>query len=166
MPTTVQTELDSYRAAFKAEGATSRRLLSAFPEARVDARPAPSAQPAREVAWTMVLTMMVVDPILAGELMPTGMPPAPDKWSDLLAAFDETHAATLAKLAKLDDAALSGPVKMPIGPGTIGEMRRGDALRMFLNDQIHHRGQLSVHLRMAGGKVPSIYGPSGDEAWF
>jgi uncharacterized damage-inducible protein DinB len=37
---------------------------------------------------------------------------------------------------------------------------------MFLHDQIHHRGQLTVHLRMAGGRVPSIYGPSKDEPWF
>jgi uncharacterized damage-inducible protein DinB len=35
----------------------------------------------------------------------------------------------------------------------------------MLADQIHHRGQLSVYLRMAGGKVPSIYGPSADEPW-
>jgi len=34
-----------------------------------------------------------------------------------------------------------------------------------LMDQVHHRGQLSVYTRLAGGKVPSIYGPSGDETW-
>jgi len=32
-----------------------------------------------------------------------------------------------------------------------------------LMDEVHHRGQLTVYLRLAGGKVPSIYGPSGDE---
>jgi len=36
----------------------------------------------------------------------------------------------------------------------------------MLDDQIHHRGQLSVYVRMAGGKVPSIYGPSADEPWY
>jgi len=40
-----------------------------------------------------------------------------------------------------------------------------DFLWFLLCDQIHHRGQLSVYLRMADGKVPSIYGPSGDEPW-
>jgi uncharacterized damage-inducible protein DinB len=35
----------------------------------------------------------------------------------------------------------------------------------MLCDQIHHRGQFSVYLRMADGKVPSIYGPSLDEPW-
>lgn len=32
-------------------------------------------------------------------------------------------------------------------------------------DSVHHRGQFSVYLRLAGGKVPSIYGPSADEPW-
>lgn len=42
---------------------------------------------------------------------------------------------------------------------------RSDLLAFLLADQIHHRGQFSVYLRMADGKVPSIYGPSGDEPW-
>jgi uncharacterized damage-inducible protein DinB len=36
---------------------------------------------------------------------------------------------------------------------------------MFLFDAIHHRGQLTVYLRAVGGKVPDIYGGSGDEPW-
>jgi uncharacterized damage-inducible protein DinB len=47
----------------------------------------------------------------------------------------------------------------------MGDVRRQDFLWMMLNDMIHHRGQFSVYLRMAGGKVPSIYGPSKDEPW-
>ena len=39
----------------------------------------------------------------------------------------------------------------------------GDLLWLFLLDGIHHRGQLSTYIRPMGGKVPSIYGPSGDE---
>jgi len=35
----------------------------------------------------------------------------------------------------------------------------------MLLDQIHHRGQLSIYMRIAGAKVPSIYGPSADEPW-
>ena len=40
-----------------------------------------------------------------------------------------------------------------------------DVLWFMLTDSIHHRGQLSVYVRMAGGRVPSIYGPSADEPW-
>ncbi|NIP58360.1 MAG: hypothetical protein GWM92_04890 [Gemmatimonadetes bacterium] len=51
------------------------------------------------------------------------------------------------------------------GPGTTGEIPRIDWLWFLLNDQIHHRGQFSIYLRMADGQVPSIYGPSADEPW-
>ena len=40
-----------------------------------------------------------------------------------------------------------------------------EVLWLMLMDSVHHRGQLSVYLRMVGGKVPSIYGPSADEPW-
>jgi len=43
------------------------------------------------------------------------------------------------------------------------KMPRPEALWGNLMDEVHHRGQLTVYLRLAGGKVPSIYGPSGDE---
>jgi uncharacterized damage-inducible protein DinB len=38
-----------------------------------------------------------------------------------------------------------------------------DFLLMMICDQIHHRGQLTVYIRLAGGLVPSIYGPSADD---
>jgi uncharacterized damage-inducible protein DinB len=47
----------------------------------------------------------------------------------------------------------------------MGNIPVGDFSWFVLHDQIHHRGQLSVYVRMAGGKVPSIYGPSHDEPW-
>jgi len=65
----------------------------------------------------------------------------------------------------VDAAQLETTVKFVTGPKKMSDLRRLDVLWFLLNDQIHHRGQLSVYLRMAGGKVPSIYGPSGDEKW-
>ena len=61
------------------------------------------------------------------------------------------------------------PITSTFSPSLIckklGDWRRIDILWFLLHDQIHHRGQFSVYLRMAGGQVPSIYGPSGDEPW-
>ena len=57
-------------------------------------------------------------------------------------------------------------MKFFTGPGTIGDVPKVEFMYFILSDQIHHRGQLTVYLRMAGGKVPSIYGPSADEPWF
>ena len=64
-------------------------------------------------------------------------------------------------------AATKGPVQLgggfPAAPATIAECIA--AYEKSAKDSIHHRGQLSVYIRPAGGKVPSIYGPSGDEPW-
>jgi len=54
---------------------------------------------------------------------------------------------------------------VPVAKDRMEAHRRGDVLWYSLHALIHHRGQLSVYLRMVGGKVPSIYGPSGDEPW-
>jgi len=164
--TAIHTEADAYRDAFAHEGEITKKLLRAFPEDRVDERPCESAQTTREIAWMLVLGMMVVEPVLAGRLLPEGQPAPPARWQDIVDGFERTLEATKPKIATLDDAAMNGMITTLVGPNTVGEARRGDMLRMFLHDQIHHRGQLSVHLRMAGGRVPSIYGPSKDEPWF
>ena len=163
--TAIHTEVDAYRDAFAHEGEITKKLLRAFPADKVDARPSESAQTTREIAWMLVLGMMVVEPILAGRLLPEGQPAPPADWQDIVDAFDRTLEATKARIASLDDASMNGMITTLLGPNNVGEARRGDMLRMFLHDQIHHRGQLSVHLRMAGGRVPSIYGPSKDEPW-
>ena len=43
------------------------------------------------------------------------------------------------------------------------KISRMESLWFMLFDLVHHRGQFSVYLRLAGGKVPQIYGPSADE---
>ena len=166
MQTTLRTEADAYRDAFAHEGEITKKLLRAFPADRVDARPCESAQTTREIAWMLVIGMMVVEPVIAGRLLPEGQPPPPPSWQEIVDGFEQTLEATKARIAPLDDAAMNGMITTLVGPNTVGEARRGDMLRMFLHDQIHHRGQLSVHLRMAGGRVPSIYGPSKDEPWY
>jgi uncharacterized damage-inducible protein DinB len=53
-----------------------------------------------------------------------------------------------------------------VGPGRIGDWKKTDFLRQVLHDQIHHRGQFTVYLRLADARVPSVYGPTADEPWF
>jgi uncharacterized damage-inducible protein DinB len=69
------------------------------------------------------------------------------------------------ELGKPENQDLDGTVVFMVGPRQKGDVPLADFVEFMLGDQIHHRGQLSVYLRMAGGKVPSIYGPSADEPW-
>ena len=94
-----------------------------------------------------------------------GFPKAPDSWDEAVGAFLQTHASVMDALEAASDEDLRGTVKFFTGPGAIGDIPKMEFLWFMLSDQIHHRGQLSVYLRMAGGKVPSIYGPSADEPW-
>ena len=82
-----------------------------------------------------------------------------------MSAFKKNHADVVAALTKAPDEAFQGTIKFFIAPKTMGDVPKLQFFWFMLCDQIHHRGQLTVYLRMTGGKVPSIYGPSADEPW-
>ncbi|MEW5702903.1 MAG: DinB family protein [Candidatus Zixiibacteriota bacterium] len=93
------------------------------------------------------------------------MPPAPASYDAILTAFEQGQ-KTIADIVRgLTDEALFATVKFITAPKTISDVPRLQVLWMMLCDQIHHRGQFSVYLRLADGKVPSIYGPTADEPW-
>ena len=64
--------------------------------------------------------------------------------------------------SSMTEADWKAPAKMIADGSTEWETTRGGMAWSLLFDLIHHRGQLSVYIRPMGGKVPSIYGPSGD----
>jgi uncharacterized damage-inducible protein DinB len=98
---------------------------------------------------------------------PAKPPVAPDSLDAIVKAVEDANKRTIGLVEETSDERLiSDTVKFFTGPKTLGDIPKIDFLWFLLCDQIHHRGQLSVYLRMADGKVPSIYGPSGDEPWF
>ena len=156
-----------FRDAYRAEHATTRKVLHAFPAAHAEFRPHPRASTARRLAWTFVLEEGGMLAALEGRfaLPAGGFPEPPDDWTAVLDAFDAQHAPMLAALEDATDARLLAPVRFLTGPGQLGDVPTHELLWFFLHDQIHHRGQLAVYLRLTGGRVPSIYGPSADEPW-
>jgi uncharacterized damage-inducible protein DinB len=88
---------------------------------------------------------------------------SPTELDQMIAAFEMHHRTLVQKLYRLDDATWDHPAWLLQGKqeiivrGTIGGL-----LWIALFDAVHHRGQLSTYIRPMGGKVPSIYGPSGD----
>jgi uncharacterized damage-inducible protein DinB len=82
----------------------------------------------------------------------------------LLEDFDKNVAAARAAIAQSSDEDLKKIFTLQAGGKTIFSLPRTAAPRGFiLNHIIHHRGQLSVYLRLNNVAVPSIYGPSADE---
>jgi uncharacterized damage-inducible protein DinB len=166
MSTVTLTEREGFLATFEREFQTTLKILKAFPSAQIGLKPGARSQAAGEIAWTLALNQHTAAPILAGELMPANLPPAPGTWNEIVAGFEQAHREALEVFRKMTDADMNGTVRMPVGKNKIADVRKGDAMWMMLYDTIHHRGQLSVYLRVAGANVPSIYGPSGDEPWY
>ena len=163
--TAKQQFLDSY----EREHGTTMKVLGAYPAGKADLRPHPKCKTAKELAWIFTLerglgTMVMGDAFAAGP--PSWeAPPPPESWDEVVGAFEKAHRDFGDLVRNLPDDQLFETVKFFTGPKTLGDVRRIDFLWFLLSDEIHHRGQLSVYLRMADGKVPSIYGPSADEPW-
>jgi uncharacterized damage-inducible protein DinB len=155
--------------AYEREHAITMRVLRAYPSDRLDLRPHEKARTARELAYVFVaerrLGMAVFTNQLA-QLLESGAPPTPpEEWEELLSGFEAAHREYGEMVSSTPDDQLYQKVPFFTAPKTMGEISRIDLLWFLLSDEIHHRGQFSIYLRMAGGKVPSIYGPSGDEPW-
>jgi uncharacterized damage-inducible protein DinB len=160
------TEKDQFLEAWHMEGATTLKLLKAYPAAKADFKPHAKSRTARELAWIFVVEQHVIEAAIQDKVdFSAPMPKPPAAWDEIVRAYQETVAETAAKVKKLPDEALNRMITFPTGPKQTGQVRTGQVFWMMMMDAIHHRGQFSVYLRMAGGKVPSIYGPSLDEPW-
>jgi len=96
---------------------------------------------------------------------PMEHPPEPSSTAELVAALDGTAAEARAAIAGVSDAELMKPWSLLTGGTVIFTMPKAAVLRsMVMNHLIHHRAQLGVYLRMNDIPVPSLYGPSADEA--
>jgi uncharacterized damage-inducible protein DinB len=87
--------------------------------------------------------------------------------SELVQALDEGVAQTREVLTKTTDEHLMKNWRLLVGGKVVSEQPRHIALRdAVFNHLAHHRGQLTVYLRLNNAPVPSIYGPSADEGNF
>lgn len=101
-----------------------------------------------------------------GKGKPSGNPPKPpESFDEILSTLEKANADYRKMIESASDAELDANVHFFTAPKTMGEIRRMDWAWFLLHDEIHHRGQFSILLRMAGAKVPSIYGPTKDEPW-
>jgi uncharacterized damage-inducible protein DinB len=163
-----RTSRQQFADALTSEHARTMRVLGAFPDEQSDFRPHERSRSAREVAWPLALGLerLIVRALTTGFdwSQPQKPPAVPERMSEIAAAVDRAYADAREALARADDARLDGSVQFFVAPKTMDDYPTMDFLWMILFDHVHHRGQVSVYLRMVG-KVPAIYGPSGDEPW-
>ncbi|HEX6903670.1 MAG TPA: DinB family protein [Thermoanaerobaculia bacterium] len=94
-------------------------------------------------------------------------PPQVESTQELLDMFDKNVAATRAALANASDEDFKKPWTLRKGDREVFTLPKAAVVRtMVFNHIIHHRGQLSVYLRLNDIPVPSVYGPTADEQVF
>jgi uncharacterized damage-inducible protein DinB len=154
------------------ELATTRKCLARIPDDKFSFKPHPKSMDMGALAVhiaTMLGWGVTTIESDSFDFAPVGgepyVPPVVKTNAELLALFDNAGAAFRAALAAADDDALMLPWSLLGGGQTVFTMPRVAVLRtMIFNHIVHHRGQLSVYLRLCDIPVPSIYGPSADEA--
>ncbi len=157
---------EEYKRTFEREHPITKKVLRAYPADKASYKPHPNNNTALQIAWTFVVENNIAMAALKGPLkLGGGFPPAPAKFEEVVDAYDKTSKQLIDAVMAAPDSRMNETVAFPTGKNQMGEMPVIDFLWFMLMDSIHHRGQLSVYIRPAGGKVPSIYGPSGDEPW-
>lgn len=162
--------VDALLPEFDHEMTTTRKVLERVPDGKFDWKPhAKSFSLGALATHVATLPMWGEETLEHSEIdLPGVQPPlAPASKAELMATFDKHVAATRAALAGKTDAELMGMWTLKQGGKTIFSMPKTAVLRSFVvNHLIHHRGQLTVYLRLLDVPVPSIYGPSADESAF
>lgn len=165
--TTTVSPKSAFLKAYEREHATTRKVLGAYPAAKADFRPHERSNTALMLAYAFVVEEIFLMRALKQEnvLGSSAFGSGPGSWQSVLETFDRQHEELMAMLRDPSNPNLEGSAAFFTGPKQMGTYSLSDFLWFMLHDQIHHRGQLSVYLRMVGGKVPSIYGPTADEPW-
>jgi len=160
------TEKEMFMNNWQREFGTTLKILRQMPADKAGFKPAgDKVRSAKEIATVFIQELGVVDGVVKGKIDFGGPMPSFASFGDILKAYESKHNEMVSKVQAMSDADWNSNVTAPVGPKKMAEVRRADMLWLMLSDSIHHRGQFSVYLRMVGAKVPSIYGPSGDEPW-
>ena len=143
------------------EHRTTVKVLKALPADRLDFKPHERNWPAGQLAWHIAYAPYGLASIVAaGRFDVYQQPATPSKLDDIVAGAESYYQQTRDVLTRLTPEQLQGSIPLPNGRTMPAH---GLLWSGVLFHTIHHRGQLSIYVRMMGGKVPSIYGPSGDD---
>jgi len=150
------------------ETETTRRVLVRVPKTHLDWRPHERSLTLGQLAMHVAMIPGAIAELALQPTFDAATPiprPSASSSEELLAVLDDSVARARSVLGAMDDAALELPWRAMAGDVEVLRMSRAELLRsVMLNHWYHHRGQLTVYLRQVGARVPSVYGPSADEA--
>jgi uncharacterized damage-inducible protein DinB len=165
---------DLFRDQLEAEGKRTRRALERVPEGRDDWKPHEKSMPLGRLAMLVAqmpswISMVITQDQL--DLNPPGGGSNIDQKplrtpGELVQALDAGVTSARAALASASEEQLMKPWRLLVSGRTVSEDPRHVVLRDTFAHLAHHRGQLTVYLRLNDVPVPAIYGPSADDTRF
>lgn len=165
-------ELKNYLLAqLESEAALTRKAIARVPEGHNDFKPHPKSMPLGYLASLVasmpgwINLMIERDELNLDDQASTGFrPQVVEKNQELIATLDEALASARRSLESTTDEHLLTKWAFKMGGRTVSEEPRYLMIANAVFSHLaHHRGQLSVYLRLNEAKVPAMYGPSADE---
>ena len=162
-----------FLAELESEARKSRRVLEQVPSGKRDWKPHDRSMNfgylsdlvANIPSWVgMAITLDELD--IAPKDGSSQRPVPLNTSAELVAALDKAVAQARAALQKTTDVHLQTPWRLLAGGRVALEQPRHEVIRDTFLHSAHHRGQMTVYLRLLGAKVPSVYGPTADDASF
>jgi uncharacterized damage-inducible protein DinB len=153
---------------FDEEMKTTRRAIERVPSARGQWKPHEKSfsigHLAQLLAW---MPGWIRDSLRkdALEIRESGGAYSYETTETLLALFDKNVAEARVALTEVTGKALDDKWSLLIGGKPVMTLPKGDVVRQHLSHLVHHRGQMSVYLRLIDVPVPMMYGPTADERW-
>jgi uncharacterized damage-inducible protein DinB len=152
---------------FDQEMATTRKLLERVPSDKGQWRPHPKSFPLGHLAQ-LIATMpgWLTKTLRDTEINLAESPGYSFETTEtLLREFDKHVREAREALTSANDSDFTVPWSLTNGNQVLFTAPRREVVRSHINHLIHHRGQLSVYLRLNDVPLPSIYGPTADEGW-
>jgi len=164
------TQSEMFLAQLDAEAARTRKALERVPEGKDDWTPHPKSMPfgrlamlvARMPSWIALIVERDELDLGAGNVDQRPLGTA----AELVKAMDEAVAQSRKALQAATEERLTKPWRLLVSGRVVNEAPRHVVLRDTFMHLAHHRGQLTVYLRLNGAGVPAIYGPSADDTTF
>jgi uncharacterized damage-inducible protein DinB len=148
------------------EAQTTKGVLDRIPDGKLAWRPHPKSFSLGQLALHIASVPAGVTAIAMQDTaeVPNFTQPEAKSRQEVLDAFSKSLESAKGNLNKMDDARLAATLNLTRSGKVVMSAPRAGFLRsVLLNHVYHHRGQLSVYLRMLDVPVPSIYGPSADD---
>lgn len=153
---------------FDRESSTTRKVLERVPTEKLSYKPHEKSMSLAQLAWHLAtLPNWIAGAILADGLdfkTAPKLPDPPEEAKTIVETFLKSVEAAKATLVQLDDEKAMATWTLSSGGKALMTMPRIAFVRtVLMNHSYHHRGQLSVYLRLLDIPVPAIYGPSADD---